>query len=95
MQIPEEIYCPECKLHSCPETKETTKGVKLICFWCEKEVKELLKWKFDFGKYKGEYVEDCKDLNYLVWLADSFQVKSSQHRILIERVKQRIEELKC
>lgn len=94
MQIPEEIYCPECKLHSCPETKDTKDRVKLICFWCDNEVKVLKKWKFDFGKYKGTYVEDCKDLNYLRWIIEEFKVKDAKDMVMKKRAEERLKELR-
>ena len=93
MIIPEEIVCPECELHSCPEVKEETERVTLICFWCDNKVSVLKRPKFRVGKYKAQIIDQCTDMNYLVWLRDNFKCLIPEHYQMIEEIKHRIEEL--
>ena len=93
MQIPEEIYCPECKLHSCPEVLETPKKVMIVCFWCDNVIRTELKTLFRFGKHKGETIADCTDLNYLIWMREKFRPICGWQEQMMKEVIERIDEL--
>lgn len=85
-----DIVCNNCGSINDYRTEKKANNNCAFCNSCDRFIKNVPsddKPKFHFGKYKDTFIEDCNDMQYLIWARDNLNNLKGRYRTaLIDRI---------
>lgn len=85
----EDITCGKCGLINSIHTEEKNGQILAYCDGCNAYIKNLAqgKAKLYIGKYKGKFIEDIDDCQYLEWCISVVKLSPRTKKAIQEQIQ--------